>query len=255
MSRPLRVSYPGAVYHVTERGNERKRIVRDDQDRERFLAIVGDMVEQYQVLCHAWVLMDNHYHLVLETPQANLSVAIRHVNGVYTQAFNRRHQRVGHLFQGRFNAILVQQEAYLLELCRYVVLNPVRAKMATRPNQWRWSSYRATSGEELAPPWLVTEWILEPLAPMARAARRAYVECVGAACSSQRVPGSRCVISCILARGLHPEDAAADWTPDQPGDSCRAASAAQTDHGGGGESGGDSLRGQGRGTDSVHAPA
>ncbi len=160
MSRPLRVSYPGAVYHVTERGNERKRIVRDDQDRERFLAIVGDMVEQYQVLCHAWVFMDNHYHLVLETPQANLSSAIRHVNGVYTQAFNRRHQRVGHLFQGRLKAILVQQEAYLLELCRYVVLNPVRAKMATRPNQWRWSSYRTTSGEELAPPWLVTEWIL-----------------------------------------------------------------------------------------------
>ena len=139
---------------------------------------VGGMVEQYQVLCHAWVLMDNHYHLVLETPQANLSSAIRHLNGVYTQAFNRRHQRVGHLFQGRFKAILVQQEAYLLELCRYVVLNPVRAKMATQPTQWRWSRYRATSGEELAPPWLVTEWILGQFAPTARASRRAYVEFV-----------------------------------------------------------------------------
>ncbi len=98
MSRPLRLSYPRAVYHVTARGNERKRIVRDVQDRERFLATVGGMVEQYQVLCHAWVLMDIHCHLVIETPQANLSPAIRHVNGAHTQAFNRRHQCVGHLF-------------------------------------------------------------------------------------------------------------------------------------------------------------
>ena len=95
------------------------------------------MVEQYQVVCHAWVLMNNHYHLLLETPQANLAKALRHLNGVYTQAFNRRHHRVGHLFQGRYKAIIVEKEKYLLDLCRYVVLNPVRAKVVTQPQAWR----------------------------------------------------------------------------------------------------------------------
>lgn len=100
MSRPLRLQYAGAVYHVTARGNARQAIVRDDTDRQRFMATVAAMVDQYQVVCHAWVLMNNHYHLLVETPQANLSQALRHLNGVYTQAFNRRHRRVGHLFQG-----------------------------------------------------------------------------------------------------------------------------------------------------------
>ena len=111
MARPLRLSYPGAIYHVTARGNDRQAIVRDDDDRQRFVRTLAEMVAHYQVLCHAWVLMDNHYHLVLEAPQANLSRAMRHLNGVYTQAFNRRHQRMGHLFQGRFKAILVEKEA------------------------------------------------------------------------------------------------------------------------------------------------
>ena len=112
---------------MTARGNERKAIVRDDRDRQGFVDTLASMVEQYHVVCHAWVLMSNHYHLLLETPRANLSRAIRHLNGTYTQAFNRRHHRVGHLFQGRFKAIVVEKEAYLVELCRYVVLNPVRA--------------------------------------------------------------------------------------------------------------------------------
>jgi putative transposase len=97
--------------------------------------------------------MNNHYHVLLETPQANLAHALRHLNGVYTQAFNRRHRRVGHLFQGRYKAIVVEKEAYLLELCRYVVLNPVRAKLVTQSQVWRWSSYRATAGLEEVPPW------------------------------------------------------------------------------------------------------
>ena len=136
MARPLRISYPGAVYHVTARGNERKAIVRDDRDRQGFVDTLASMVEQYHVVCHAWVLMSNHYHLLLETPRANLSRAIRQLNGTYTQAFNRRHHRVGHLFQGRFKAIVVEKEAYLLELCRYVVLNPVRAQVVTHPRRW-----------------------------------------------------------------------------------------------------------------------
>jgi REP element-mobilizing transposase RayT len=116
MARPLRIAYPGAVYHVTARGNARQAIGRDDADRQRFVATLADTVTQYGVRCHAWVLMPNHYHLLLETPQANLSAALRHLNGVYTQAFNRRHRRVGHLFQGRFTAILVEKERYLLAL-------------------------------------------------------------------------------------------------------------------------------------------
>lgn len=174
MARPLRIQFPDAVYHVTSRGNERKAIVRNDMDRERFVRTLADMVEQYQVICHAWILMDNHYHLLIETPQANLSRAIRHLNGTYTQAFNRHHHRVGHLFQGRFTAILVDKETYLLELCRYVVLNPVRAGMVHHPQAWRWSSYRATVGEQPAPPWFTADWLLAQLADHRNRARELY---------------------------------------------------------------------------------
>ncbi len=174
MARPLRIAYPGAVYHVTSRGNARKRIVRDDQDRERFIRTLADMVEQYGVLCHTWVLMNNHYHLLMETPHANLSPAIRHLNGVYTQAFNRRHGRVGHLFQGRFKAILVERESSLLELCRYVVLNPVRNKLVTHPRKWRWSSYQATSGEGQGEAWLSSDWILGQFGQRRRHAQETY---------------------------------------------------------------------------------
>lgn len=179
MARPLRIHYPHAVYHVTARGNERKAIVQDDEDRARFIQTVADMVEQYQILCHAWVLMDNHYHLLLETPHANLSRAIRHLNGVYTQSYNRRHHRVGHLFQGRFTAILIEKEAYLLELCRYVVLSPVRAGMVKHPKAWSWSSYRATAGEETIPKWLTVDWLLGQWGGQRSRAQSAYRQFVG----------------------------------------------------------------------------
>jgi REP element-mobilizing transposase RayT len=178
MSRPLRLQYPGAVYHVTARGNARQAIVRDDTDRQRFVATVASMVEQYQVVCHAWVLMNNHYHLLLETPQANLAKALRHLNGIYTQAFNRRHHRVGHLFQGRYKAIIVEKEKHLLELCRYVVLNPVRAKVVTQPHAWRWSSYQATAGVEEAPLWLTVDWVLGQFARTRGRAQREYARFV-----------------------------------------------------------------------------
>ena len=129
----------------------------DDRDRTAFLTLLAHVVDRYGWLCHAYCLMDNHYHLLLETPQANLSLGMRQLNGRYTQAYNRRHERVGHLFQGRYTAILVEKEAHLLELCRYVVLNPVRAKMVAHPRLWSWSSYRATVGETNAPVWLITE--------------------------------------------------------------------------------------------------
>lgn len=188
MARPLRIAYPGAVYHVTARGNARQRIVRDDHDRVRFVQILADMVDQYGVLCHAWVLMANHYHLLLETPRANLSPALRHLNGVYTQAFNRRHRRVGHVFQGRFKAILVDKDPYLLEVCRYVVLNPVRARLVAHPRAWRWSSYRATSGEGPRDPWLTTEGILGQLATRRARAQAVYRQFVQEGMMQKRSP-------------------------------------------------------------------
>ena len=160
MARPLRIEFPGAVYHVTSRGNARQHIVVDDRDRSQFLALLAHVIDRYGWLCHAYCLMDNHYHLLIETPQPTLSLGMRQLNGRYTQAYNRQHERVGHLFQGRFAAILVEKEAHLLELSRYVVLNPVRAKLVSHPRQWAWSSYRATVGETTPPPFLTTDWIL-----------------------------------------------------------------------------------------------
>src|SRR5687767_2144330 len=160
MARPLRIEYDGALYHVTSRGNELKAIFRDDGDRHLFLNILAQVTERFHWICHAYCLMGNHYHLVIETLDGNLSKGMRQLNGRYTQAYNRRHHRVGHLFQGRFTAILVEKETHLLELCRYVVLNPVRANLVPHPRQWPWSSYRAMAGETRAPSWLTTEWVL-----------------------------------------------------------------------------------------------
>jgi len=125
-----------------------------------FLRVLEDAVERMELVCHAYCLMPNHYHLLLETPMANLSRAMRQVNGIYAQRFNRRHARAGHVFQGRFKAILVEKEAYLLELTRYVVSNPVRAGLVRRHEDWRWSSYQATAGSEPPPRFLCVEWIL-----------------------------------------------------------------------------------------------
>ncbi len=174
MARPLRIEYPGAVYHVTSRGNARQPIVIDDQDRHTFLALLAHVIDRFGWLCHAYCLMDNHYHLLIETPQPNLSRGMRQLNGRYTQSFNRRHDRVGHVLQGRFTAILVEKEAHLLELCRYVVLNPVRAKMVTHPRLWAWSSYRATVGDTPAPPWLTIDWILHQFGQRVRPAQDRY---------------------------------------------------------------------------------
>ena len=174
MARPLRLEFPGALYHVTSRGDGQEAIYRDDADRKRCLDVLASAVQRCQWRVHAYCLMDNHYHLLVETPQANLAHGMRHFNGVYTQRFNRRHRRVGHVFQGRYKAILVQKDSYLLELARYIVLNPLRARRVKRVQDWPWSSYRATVGLTEAPDWLETEWILSTFGQRKSHARERY---------------------------------------------------------------------------------
>lgn len=156
MSRPLRIEFPGATYHVTSRGDRREDIFVDDHDRAGLLNLVAHSLGRFDAQLLAYCLMGNHYHFVLHTRRANLSALMRQVNGVYTQSFNRRHGKVGHLFQGRFKAILVDRESYLLEVCRYVELNPVRAGMVVAPGDWPWSSYRAHVGQAAGAEWLDT---------------------------------------------------------------------------------------------------
>lgn len=178
MARPLRLEFPGAIYHVTSRGNARNAIFMDDEDRALFLGCLGEVVARFGWICHAYCLMDNHYHLLVETPESNLSLGMRQLNGVYTQRFNRRHGRVGHVFQGRFKAIVVDRDSYLLELCRYVVLNPVRAGMVEQIEQYAWSSYQPTMGLAECPGWLETDWLLGQFAKTRAVARRRYAEFV-----------------------------------------------------------------------------
>ena len=176
MSRPLRLELSGGLYHVTSRGDRREDIFLDDTDREAWLEILAQCCERYNWAIHAWCQMTNHYHLVVETAEANLAAGMRQFNGVYTQRVNRRHRRVGHVFQGRYKAILVERDSYLLELARYVVLNPVRAAMVKHARQWKWSAYPAMVGTAPRPGWLRTDWLLSQFgASRARQIER-YVE-------------------------------------------------------------------------------
>lgn len=175
MSRPLRIEFPDALYHVTARGNERKRIVRDDEDRLLWLGVLDRTVRRFDWKCHAFCLMRNHFHLLVQTPRANLARGMRELNGVYAQAFNGRHRRVGHLFGGRYCAVLVERETHLLSTARYIVLNPERVDDgAIRVDRYRWSSYRATVGLDTTPELLTTDWILGQFARNREQARRRY---------------------------------------------------------------------------------
>jgi len=174
MARPLRVEFAGALYHITARGNERKPIYRNDTDRSRFLVFLAEANERFTWFCHAYCLMTNHYHLLLETCNPNLSKGMRYLNGGYTQWFNRNHRRVGHLLQGRFKAILVERNTYLLELARYIALNPVRAGMVRSAEEWPWSSYRASAGLTKAHECLTTDWVLAGFDSKRRAACGRY---------------------------------------------------------------------------------
>jgi REP element-mobilizing transposase RayT len=168
------LEFSGALYHVTSRGDGREDIFVDEEDRSGFLALLGTICTRFHWRIHAYCLMTNHYHLMVETVEATLSRGMRQLNGVYTQRFNRRHGRVGHVFQGRFKAILVQKESYLRELCRYVVLNPVRAGLVQDPGHWPWSSYQAVIGQEAAPGWLAVDEVLTGFGRQQRRAIETY---------------------------------------------------------------------------------
>ncbi len=163
---------------MTSRGDRRENIYDDDEDRIQFLDVLARVIEDYDWVCHAYCLMTNHYHLVIETPDANLSKGMRQLNGVFTQTSNRRHSRPGHLFQGRYKAILVDADSYLLELTRYVVLNPVRAGMVQNPGDWIWSSYRAMIGEAPAFLWLEVDGLLAQFSTQRKTAIERYREFV-----------------------------------------------------------------------------
>ncbi len=180
MARPLRIELAGGLYHITSRGDRRENIYFSEADRLAWLDIFGQVCSRFNWVCHAWCQMTNHYHVVVETAEGNLAQGMRQLNGVYTQTINRSHRRVGHVFQGRYKAIFVEKDRHLLELARYVVLNPLRAGMVREVGAWPWSSYHAMLGTEAAPPWLQTDWILGQFSPQRGRAIKKYVDFVRA---------------------------------------------------------------------------
>jgi REP element-mobilizing transposase RayT len=195
MSRPLRFELPGGIWHVTSRGNERRDIYRDDGDRLVFIGHLAEAAESARWILHAYVLMANHYHLLIETPEPTLSYGVKQLNERYAEHFNRRHERVGHLYQGRFKAILVERQSHLLEIVRYIVLNPVRCGAVRYAADWRWSNYRATAGLATPETWLEVNWTLDQFDPVNReSAREHYRQFVAAARGAEYNPWE-CVLS------------------------------------------------------------
>jgi REP element-mobilizing transposase RayT len=178
MARQLRIEYPNAFYHITSRGNEQKNIFKNDRDREKFLSYLESATERYGATIHVYCLMNNHYHLLLETPRGNLSEIMRHINGAYTTYFNAKRDRSGHLLQGRYKAILVEADEYAKEISRYIHLNPVRVEAVNRPQEYFWSSYRYYCGERKAPEWLKMDFILGFFGKKLFTAQKGYREFV-----------------------------------------------------------------------------
>lgn len=174
MSRPLRITFPGAFYHITARGNEGRQIFKDIRDREKFLSYLESAAQRYRASVHVYCLMRNHYHLLLETPVGNLPEIMHHINGAYTTYFNVKHKRSGHLLHGRYKAILVEKDQYAQELSRYIHLNPIRAKMVDTPQQYPWSSYRYFIGLRKSPEWLVIDFILSYFGDKISLAQKGY---------------------------------------------------------------------------------
>lgn len=187
----MRIEYPGAFYHVIARGNGKANIYSDAEDRAKFIELFSKSLNRYNIKCYSFCLMSNHYHLLLETPDANLSDGMHQLNAEYAQYYNRRHDRSGHLFQGRYKAIVVQRDPYLLELCRYIVLNPVRAGLVEDPIQYKWSSYRTTIGAtDRISDLLEVDWVLDRFASNKFSARREYTKFVMQGVDSKTIEDS-----------------------------------------------------------------
>ena len=178
MPRPPRLLVPDGVYHVTSRGNRRQRIFLADRDYRRFLRDLGIVAKRHRWRVHTYCLMPNHFHLLVQTPDADLSTGMQALKGGYAQWFNRRHNFDGHLFQGRFYAGLVESNWHVLELARYIVLNPVRAGLVRHVGEWPWSSYRAFIGKAPRPRFLETSWVLSQFGREPKRAREAYARFV-----------------------------------------------------------------------------
>jgi REP-associated tyrosine transposase len=198
MSRPLRLEFPGSLHHVTSRGNARQDIFRDDHDREFFLELLGKCVKRFDWILTAYVLMSNHFHLVIQLTAETLSRGMGWLNGNYAQAFNRRHDRVGHLVQGRPDMRLVEKEAYFLSVLRYDALNPVRAGMVARPEDYVWSSHRAVLGDAPAPEWLAVDDVLVQFGSERKLAQAAYRQFVNTAIGSNESPWTALVAQIYL---------------------------------------------------------
>ena len=201
MARPLRLEYPGAFYHILNRGNNFERIFRNEKDKGKFLALLGKAKDRFSLVIHTYCLMDNHYHLLIETKEPNLSQAIQWINVSYATYFNRKYSRPGHLFQGRFKAILIEADEYLRPLSRYIHLNPVRAKLVSTPDLYFWSSYRALIGKTKTPRFLEIDWLLSNFSKQRKEAiqrYRAFVE--GVDMTNLKNPNKEVVGSFILGR-------------------------------------------------------
>ena len=194
MTRPLRVEYAGAFYHVLNRGNGGEKVLGQARDKEMFLQYAGEAAEQYSLSIHTYCLMDNHFHLLVETHDANLSAAIQWLNISYAAWYNKRHTRSGHVFQGRFKSYLIDADEYLTTVSRYIHLNPVRAGVVEKPRDYPWSSYRCFAGEQKAPGWLEARQVLEQFSAKpsrARAAYRGFVEDISIGELENPIKGAR----------------------------------------------------------------
>ena len=189
MPYPLRVQFPGAIYHVTVRGNNGEALYREDADRELWLSKLSDAVRETEIECHAWCQMTNHAHLCLRTPKGNLAKAMQTLNGEYARGFNRRHRRRGHVHERRYFSVEIKHDRHLIEVIRYVVLNPLRAGLCHAPAHWPWSSYRATAGLTEPPRFLTVDWTLSQFSPNPARAREVYAEFVAAGSPAASLDG------------------------------------------------------------------
>ena len=196
MARPLRLEFPGALYHVTCRGNRRERIFSNRIDHLAWFDETERVCRRFHFIIHAFCLMENHYHVLIETPEGNLGQGMRQLNSAYSQYYNRRHDLVGHVMQGRYKAILVQKDSYLRELARYIVLNPVRAGLVSTPDEWEWSSYRFMLGKP-APWWMTIDWLLACFGSDPVTATQAYQNFVVAGIGCED-PLNKVRFQCIL---------------------------------------------------------